>query len=141
MTICNWEADRTSPQLRLVPMITEFLDYDPYDRRPGTLGQGILAHRRALGLTQEGLGHRLGIDPSTLGRWERGEGQPSPKLHRLLLELFPDLVKGGEIAHRDRPHPPSNVQRKPVQTSTALANSSDWTFERERCARGPAVTQ
>ena len=29
MTICNWETNRTSPQLRFVPRILSFLGYNP----------------------------------------------------------------------------------------------------------------
>ena len=87
MTVCNWETNRTSPQLHLIPKIIAFLGYNPYDTQSGTLGKRIVACRRALGLTQKELAHRLGIDPSTLGRWETGRGQPSRK-HSEGVECF-----------------------------------------------------
>jgi len=79
-SIYNWENNRTSPSLRFVPKIVEFLGYVPYDISERTLGERIVAARRLLGLTQKKLARRLGVDPSTLGRWERGEGQPSKRL-------------------------------------------------------------
>jgi len=87
MTICNWEINRTSPQLRFMPKIIAFLGYSPYDTQSGTLGKRIGACRRLLGLSQKELARRLGVDPSTLGRWETGRGQPSKK-HRERLEDF-----------------------------------------------------
>jgi transcriptional regulator with XRE-family HTH domain len=33
MTICNWEINRTSPQLRFIPRIITFLGYNLADRQ------------------------------------------------------------------------------------------------------------
>jgi len=63
-TITNWERTRTSPSLRFVQKIIEFLDYVPHYTTPRTLRERILAARR------------LGIDPSTLGRWESSDRRP-----------------------------------------------------------------
>lgn len=40
--------------------------------------------RSAAGLTQEDLAHRLGVDRSTVGRWEAGETVPQPWIRRKL---------------------------------------------------------
>ena len=72
-TIWNWEANHSSPQLRFIPRILAFLDYAPYDTQSGSIGDEIVAYRRALGISQKELAHRLGVDPSTLRKWERGE--------------------------------------------------------------------
>jgi tetratricopeptide (TPR) repeat protein/transcriptional regulator with XRE-family HTH domain len=46
-----------------------------------------LAHRRkAVGLTQEQLAERLGVERTTVARWERGETQPLPWLRPRLAE-------------------------------------------------------
>ena len=79
MTVCNWEINRTSPQLRFIPRIIEFLGYMPDDTQVEDLGQQIVAARRRLGLSQRDLAHCLGVDPGTLGRWERGKGRPSQR--------------------------------------------------------------
>jgi transcriptional regulator with XRE-family HTH domain len=63
-----------------VPRIIDFLSYVPHYTTPRTLGERILTARRLLGLSQGELARRLGVDPSTLGRWERDEARPSAKL-------------------------------------------------------------
>lgn len=45
---------------------------------------GLAARRRALGLSQEQLAYMLDRDPTTIGRWERGETTPQP-VHRAAL--------------------------------------------------------
>jgi transcriptional regulator with XRE-family HTH domain len=93
MTICNWETNRTSPQLRLIPEIVAFLGYDPHDTPPQALGKRIIAIRRSLGLSQKRLARLLNIDPSTLGRWETGEGSPSKILLRRLDAFLTSHLK------------------------------------------------
>lgn len=87
-TICNWENNRTSPSLRFIPRIIEFLGYVPYDAQSETLGERIVAARKLLGLSQEELARRLGIDPGTLGHWERGEHRPLRRHLEKLAEFF-----------------------------------------------------
>jgi len=63
------------------------LGYTPDDTKPESLGQRIVAFRRLRGLTQKELARRLGADPSTLARWERGKRQPSAKPLNRLTDL------------------------------------------------------
>ena len=86
-TIYNWESNRKSPQLRFIPRIIEFLGYVPDVAPATTLGERIITSRRLLGLSQREIANRLGIDPSMLGRWERGEGRPS-WTHRIGLRAL-----------------------------------------------------
>ena len=60
MTICNWETNRTSPQLRFIPRIITFLGSVPDDTQVGGLGQQIVAARCRLGFSQRELARRLG---------------------------------------------------------------------------------
>lgn len=48
-----------------------------YDDIGKVLGQQIAAHRRALNLTQLQLAERLGVEPETVSRFERGTSLPS----------------------------------------------------------------
>ena len=92
-SVCNWENNRTSPSLRFIPKIIEFLGYLPYDAQAKTLGERIVASRKRLGLSQKELARRLGVDPSTLGRWERDESQPLERhLENLVKYLDGDLL-------------------------------------------------
>ena len=75
-TIWNWENNRSSPQLHYIPRIVEFLGYMPFEPPPRTPGERIVKYRRLSGITQKELAHRLGVDPSTLARWERDKGKP-----------------------------------------------------------------
>ena len=57
--------------------------------------------RLNLRLTQRGLAERLGIDPITVSRWERGETVPSD-LNRVILArlggVHPNHLRGEELA-------------------------------------------
>ncbi len=48
--------------------------------------------RNRLGWSQERLARELGVSFSTISRWERGEGEPSPMAERLLQELSREAV-------------------------------------------------
>ena len=72
-TIWNWESNHSSPQLRFMRKIRAFLGYNPHDTRSGLFGERIVVCRRIQGISQTELASRLGVDPTTLGKWERGE--------------------------------------------------------------------
>lgn len=63
----------------------------------GSYGQPIRRLRLELGITQEQLGHALGITVSTVNRWENGWASPS-KLALLALERF--AGERGVLFHR-----------------------------------------
>jgi transcriptional regulator with XRE-family HTH domain len=75
-TITNWEKNRTSPKLYLIPAIIRFLGYNPFHTEDGlTLGWRIKKYREIQGLSQKELAKQLGVDPTTLARWEKGKNQ------------------------------------------------------------------
>ena len=94
MTVCNWETNRTSPQLRLIPRIITFLGYSPYHTQSESLGKRIRIRRRVLGISQTKLAVLLGIDPSTLRRWASGNGKLSEAHRSNLL----DWLSGSDAA-------------------------------------------
>ncbi|MGI5469893.1 helix-turn-helix transcriptional regulator [Streptomyces sp. CA-132043] len=49
---------------------------------------GLAERRKALGYSQEQFAHELGVDRTTVGRWERGETLPQPPLRPNLAEVL-----------------------------------------------------
>ena len=92
ISIKDWENNHVSPSLYSVPKIIKFLGYIPDSLQTGTFGEKIVTSRKLLGLTQKKLAHRLGIDPSTLGRWERDKSKPSRKLLKKLKCSFEERI-------------------------------------------------
>jgi len=97
-SIYNWENNQTSPFLYFIPEIIKFLGYVPDytyiisdNALVKTLGEKIVTSRRLLSLTQKEVAHRLGIDPSTLARWEKDKSKPSEKVRKLLDNIFTSL--------------------------------------------------
>jgi transcriptional regulator with XRE-family HTH domain len=63
----------------------------------------LVARRLALGLTQEELAYRLGVDPRTLRRWESGDSTPQPLQRRPLADALG--VSTAELADLLAPRP------------------------------------
>lgn len=91
-TIWNWENNYSSPSLYFVPKIIKFLGYMPDCTKGGTLGEKIVASRKILGLTQKELARLLGVDPSTLRKWERNKSQPHKRLLIKIKALFKKAI-------------------------------------------------
>lgn len=89
LTICNWESNESRPAVKYIPAIIGFLGYDP-PVATRSLPERLIASRRALGLTQRQLAAELGIDPSTIRGWERGEHKPSRKMMAVIGHLLTD---------------------------------------------------
>ena len=59
-----------------MPDIIKFLGYDPLPQA-NTVAEKLVRQRTSLGLSQKESAERLGVDPSTLAKWERGEREPT----------------------------------------------------------------
>ena len=87
-TVTNWEKNRTSPRLYLLPEIIKFLGYDPLQSNPSTLGERIKQYRIQKGVSLRKLAKELDVDPGSLATWENGNSEPRGKLkERLTLFL------------------------------------------------------
>ena len=71
-TLWNWENGYSDPQLRFIPRIINFLGCDPFVPLPESIGDRLLKYRKSNGVSQKELAKRIGIDPTTLSRLERG---------------------------------------------------------------------
>ena len=76
LTIGNWERQRTHPEIRFITRIIEFLGYDPFPE-PESFPEKLKTYRLRMGLSQRKLAAKLGIDPATIGGWEKGRHKPT----------------------------------------------------------------
>ena len=82
-----WESNARTPLIRYIPKIIEFLGYAPYIPVGSTLSEKLKTCRTRLGMSQDQLAKTLGVDVSTLAKWERGESEPSKQSFRVITIL------------------------------------------------------
>jgi site-specific DNA recombinase len=96
--INNWEGNHTSPHIQFIPAIIKFLGYNPLP--PATnWADRLVRHRTSIGMTQGESARRIGVDPSTLARWERGEREPAGALAKR-AERFMDAADAVTVMRR-----------------------------------------
>lgn len=83
MSIVNWEKNHTQPRIKHMGAVVKFLGYNPFEKG-ATMAQRLVNHRKSLGITQGDFAEQLGVDPSTLARWERGEREPTGKFLKVV---------------------------------------------------------
>lgn len=76
LSVVNWEKGHTRPSVNHMTGVVRFLGFNPLPSGVN-LAQRLVYHRMALGVTQNRFAARIGVDPSTLAKWERGQRQPS----------------------------------------------------------------
>jgi len=86
-TVGLWEAGLARPLPKYYGRIVRFLGYDP-EPADGTLAGRLKAVRLRLGLTQELLAARLGLDEGTVSDLERDRRRISPKVARAVERLL-----------------------------------------------------
>lgn len=87
-----------------------------------TLGQRIQAHRTRLGLSQEGLGDKLGVSRQAVSKWEADRAVPDTDKLIALSKLFG--LSLNELLQVDGPPPagePSSVRRPRAKAVLAAA--------------------
>ena len=87
MTITGWEGNATVPEVRYIPVIIEFLGYNPLPAA-GSLPERLATARKALGLSQRKMAGKLGVDPATLMGWEAGRHRPTGKSLNLIARAL-----------------------------------------------------
>ena len=86
-TVTNWEKGRTSPRLCFRPLVFKFLGYIPFSTVTETIGEQIKGYRQKHGLSMKKLARELGIDPSTVARWENEGRMPNRAIQKRLKTL------------------------------------------------------
>src|SRR5262245_22922970 len=82
----RWERNMARPQIRYFPQILKFLGYDPFPF-PVSLADKLRAARRRLGLTQTAFAEQLGVDPTTLRKWEQDKAQPNRRSLKIIKKF------------------------------------------------------
>jgi transcriptional regulator with XRE-family HTH domain len=77
-TITHWERNTTTPPIRYIPAIIQFLGYDPLPPA-NSFSERLATARQALGLSQRKMAEKLSVDPGTLQGWEAEKHQPTKK--------------------------------------------------------------
>ena len=88
MSVVNWEKGHSSRRVNHMAKVVEFLGFNPF-QNGDTLAQRLINRRKALGITQKEFARQIGVDPSTLARWERGERDQRETIERLRLATAP----------------------------------------------------
>jgi len=85
--VWNWESNTSTPHWRYLKPIVESLGYDPLPPAE-TMAERLVRCRWLRGWTQKEMAKRLGIDPTTLARWERGERSPAENYRERIRRLL-----------------------------------------------------
>ena len=86
-TVAAWERDESAPLARRWPTIETALGPGLVPERDGFPGR-VRAARLRLGLTQEQVATRAGLDPKTIRNVETGRCRPSRRTARRLKEVL-----------------------------------------------------
>ena len=101
-TITNWELSRSTPEVRFLPQIIEFLGYALY-WPASTFADKMYRARICLGLSQKQMARRSWIDESNLAGWESGRHQPTKRsLERLHLFFLSAYELGYSNQHKSK---------------------------------------
>jgi DNA-binding transcriptional regulator YiaG len=140
-SVFNWESNESQPATRFFPAIICFLGYNPLPVADDLMGK-FARTRQSLGLTQEDLAEKLGIDESTIAQWERREKKPIGP-YRKVVENFvasdgslPDLTSRAVPEGGFSPNTLVSVRKALGVSRAALARKLDisahtiWRWER-----------
>jgi len=85
-TLFRWERSTAQPQIHYFPRILKFLGYDPFPI-PVSLADKLRGARKTIGFTQTMFAEWLGIDPTTLRKWEQGRARPNSRSLKIVKTL------------------------------------------------------
>jgi transcriptional regulator with XRE-family HTH domain len=87
-SVTNWENNRSTPRLNLLPRVTKYLDIIPINLNPDTIGGMIKDYRLRKGLSQKDLGLLLRVNSSSISDWENNICLPNQQNLNKLQDLF-----------------------------------------------------
>ena len=85
--LTRWELNQAEPQIRYLPKIITFLGYVPFARGE-SFPEKLKAYRMRKGLTQRELARELGVDPTTVRKWEAEMSKPMRRLRDRVLGII-----------------------------------------------------
>jgi transcriptional regulator with XRE-family HTH domain len=97
--LCHWEKQRYRPSTRFLPKIINFLGYAPYET-PTSFAKWLRQVRTCLGLSQECLAAKAGVDESSIAQWERGDRQPTLINVRLIRDTLIEITTSRSERYR-----------------------------------------
>ena len=82
LTVTGWETNRMTPMIAHLPRIISFLGYTPapYDKKSDNISDRIKLYRHTHGLSQKKFANLIGVDETTVAKWELGKRKPSKKI-------------------------------------------------------------
>ena len=86
--LLNWEKGRNRPAVKLMKSIVNYLGYCPLFETPKSLGQLVKLKRFYAGVSSKELARKLGIDQSTILRWENTDQDPRDRKIKEIFELY-----------------------------------------------------
>lgn len=93
------------------------------------IGKFIAKLRREAGLTQEGLGEKLGVTNKTVSRWENGNYMPDIEMLQLLAKEFG--VSINELLSGER-LPDDRFRQKADENVISVSKMSAFSFEEKK---------
>ena len=99
----RWTTTDKSGEIAFLPEAVRFLDRiramaTRLDAQGGCPSPGFITSlREALGLTQQEMAERIGVDKMTVSRWERGTLRPSPESLAALERLRRQAARRGVL--------------------------------------------
>jgi transcriptional regulator with XRE-family HTH domain len=76
LSLGHWELNQHQPSLKFIPRIVEFLGFDPFPEILDPI-QRLRNLRLLKGWRVDVVARLVGVDPSSISSWERGEHQPT----------------------------------------------------------------
>jgi transcriptional regulator with XRE-family HTH domain len=86
-SVWNWEKGGVMPEVHFMSRIITFLGYNPLPEPKG-LPDRLIWARSSRGMSRVTCARMLGVDPSTLARWETGRWKPSTGHVDTIKKLF-----------------------------------------------------